>query len=229
MSAALEVGAVNPLVLEPAEGERVSAAFGQVAARLPDRQSLQFYVQGTPLALDELLAEETHHCEQAAGAGEDVGEHERAQAIRRLGIAQEQSIRTRRADGRAACASLPRRLPVAARRAASRSFARGRALRVKADAHERARRDSLRHAEGVRADLEAMGVPASSARRAPSCSTCCTRRFDPDAAVDGRGCPRASCHRTCVAPPTRARRAGGGERPRAAAGRGDLHRAGRPL
>ena len=47
---ALEVGAVNPLVLEPAEGERVSAAFGQVAARLPDRQSLQFYVQGTPLA-----------------------------------------------------------------------------------------------------------------------------------------------------------------------------------
>ena len=53
---ALEVGAVNPLVLEPAEGERVSAAFGQVAARLPDRQSLQFYVQGTPLALDELLA-----------------------------------------------------------------------------------------------------------------------------------------------------------------------------
>ena len=91
---ALEVGAVNPLVLEPAEGERVSAAFGQVAARLPDRQSLQFYVQGTPLALDELLAEETHHCEQAAGAAEDIGEHERAQAIRRLGIAQEQSIRT---------------------------------------------------------------------------------------------------------------------------------------
>ena len=52
----LEVGVVNPLVLDQAEGERVSAAFGQVAARLPDRQSLQLYVQGTPLALDEILA-----------------------------------------------------------------------------------------------------------------------------------------------------------------------------
>ncbi len=89
----LEVGSVNPLVMEQAEGERVSAAFGQLAARLPDRQSLQLYVQGTPLDLEDVLAEETHRCEQAAGAAEDVGEDERATAIRRLGIAQEQSIR----------------------------------------------------------------------------------------------------------------------------------------
>ncbi len=45
----LEVGAVNPLVLDPAEGERVSAAFAQVAARLPDRQSVQLYVQSPRL------------------------------------------------------------------------------------------------------------------------------------------------------------------------------------
>src|ERR1019366_7848684 len=89
----LEVGVVTPLVLDSAEAERFSAPFGQVAARLPDRQSLQLYVQGTPLDLEEVLADETHRCEQAAGAAEDIGEHERAKAIRRLGIAQEQSIR----------------------------------------------------------------------------------------------------------------------------------------
>ncbi len=44
----LEVGSVNPLVVDQAEGERISAAFAQLAARLPDRQSLQLYVQGTP-------------------------------------------------------------------------------------------------------------------------------------------------------------------------------------
>ncbi len=43
----LETGAVNPLVMDPVQAERVSGAFAQVAARLPDRQSLQLYVQAT--------------------------------------------------------------------------------------------------------------------------------------------------------------------------------------
>src|ERR1700679_1982765 len=154
----LEVGAVNPLVLDQAEGERVSAAFGQVAARLPDRQSLQLYVQGTPLELEEILADETHRCEQAAGAAEDIGEHERATAIRRLGIAQEQSIRTN------ALTVAPlhlRYLMVCPWRPPGRSLPSSRrTLRVKAAAHQRAVRDSLRHSEGVRADLEAMGLQA---------------------------------------------------------------------
>jgi hypothetical protein len=89
----LEVGAVNPLVVEQGEAERISAAFGQVAARLPDRQSLQLYVQGTRLDLEDVLAQETHLCEQAAGAADDAGEHERARAIRRLGVLLVQSIR----------------------------------------------------------------------------------------------------------------------------------------
>src|ERR1700730_2238306 len=74
----LEVSTVNPLVLDQAEAERISATFAQLAARLPDRQSLQLYVQGTPLDLEDGLAEETHRCEQAAGAAEDIGEHGRA-------------------------------------------------------------------------------------------------------------------------------------------------------
>ena len=149
----LQVGAVNPLVLDQAEGERVSQAFAQVAARLPDRQSLQLYVQGTPLSLDEVLAQETHRCEQAAGAAQDIGENERAQAIRRLGIAQEQSLRTH------ALTVAPLELrylvlcpwqPATRVLPFPRSQRRRRALRVKANDHERAVRDSLRHCEGVR-------------------------------------------------------------------------------
>jgi DNA helicase HerA-like ATPase len=156
----LEVGVVNPLVLDQAEGERVSAAFGQLAARLPDRQSLQLYVQGTPLALEEILAEETFRCEQAAGAAEDIGEHDRARAIRRLGVAQEQSIRT---NAQVVAPLSLRYLVVCPWQPPGRSLPSlpgRRALRVKASVHERAIRDSLRHCEGVRSDLEAMGLSA---------------------------------------------------------------------
>src|SRR4051794_16098537 len=69
----LQTGAVNPLVMESEQAERVSAAFAQIAARLPDRQALQLYLQAAPLALEELLAEESHRCEQAAGAAQDAG------------------------------------------------------------------------------------------------------------------------------------------------------------
>ncbi len=140
----LEVGAVNPLVLDQAEGERISAAFGQIAARLPDRQSIQLYVQGTPLELEEILADETHRCEQAAGAAQDIGEHERATAIRRLGIAQEQSIRV---TAQTVAPLRVRYFVVCPWQPAGRSawFAARRsrgALRVKAEVHERAIRDS---------------------------------------------------------------------------------------
>jgi hypothetical protein len=181
----LEAGVVNPLVLEPAESERVSAAFAQVAARLPDRQSLQLYVQGVPLALDELLAQEAYGCEQAAGAAEDIGEPERAKAIRRLGIAQEQSIRTR---AQTVAPLELRYLVICPWQPMSSGLSLGhgsrRARRVKADAHERARRDCLRHCEGVRADLEAMGIPARLIAGAEVLDLL-HQRFDPDSARTG--------------------------------------------
>jgi type IV secretory system conjugative DNA transfer VirD4/TraG family protein len=155
----LEVGSVNPLVLEPSEAERISAAFGQLAARLPDRQSLQLYVRGTPLELEDVLARETHRCEQAAGAAEDIGEAERARAIRRLGLAQEQSIRTNAAGVAPVQTRYLVICPWRPGRTTPRG-ARGGPRRVKGTVHERALRDSLRHAEGVRGDLEAMNIPA---------------------------------------------------------------------
>jgi hypothetical protein len=177
----LEVGSVNPLVMDQAEGERVSAAFGQLAARLPDRQSLQLYVQGTPLELEDILAEETRGCEQAAGAAEDIGEGEHATAIRRLGIAQEQSIR---ATALNVAPLTLRYLVICPWRPAGRPLLSGgasrRRLRVKASVHERAMRDSLRHAEGVRSDLEAMGVPARPLDGREVLDLL-HERFDPDA------------------------------------------------
>jgi len=177
----LEVGSVNPLVLDQADAERISAAFGQLAARLPDRQSLQLYVQGSPLELGDVLAQETHRCELAAGCAEDIGEHERATAIRRLGIAQEQSIRTNalmvspvRLGFFVVCPWQPAgRSPLSWRTSS-------RALRVKAAVHERAIRDSLRHAEGLRADLDAMGVPARTLAGSEVLDLL-HARFDPDA------------------------------------------------
>jgi hypothetical protein len=196
---ALEVGTVNPLVLDQAEGERVSQAFVQVAARLPDRQSLQLYVQGTPLALDDVLAEESHHCEQAAGAAEDIGEHERARAIRRLGIAQEQSIRTHAL----AVAPLELRYIVLCPwqptvRALPLPRSNRRALRVKAPAHERAGRESLRHCEGVRSDLEAMGVPGRLLAGVELLDLL-HRRFDPDN-TQGGGLPASFMAPEVIAP-----------------------------
>jgi DNA helicase HerA-like ATPase len=157
----LESGAVNPLVMEAAEAERVSAAFAQITARLPDGQSLQLYLQAAPLELEELLAEESRGCEQAVGAARDAGQEERGRAIRGLGVGQEQTIR------RSAETVAPLRLRYLvvcpwqpARRALSLGVPRRGPLRITAEAHERHARDSLRHTEGIRADLEAMGLAA---------------------------------------------------------------------
>lgn len=178
----LEVGAVNPLVAEPVEVERISASFAALAARLPDRGSLQLYVQGTPLDLEDLLAAEGHRCEQAAGAAEDAGEPARAQAIRRFGIAEEQSIRMSALRVRPLrlrylliCPWLPaRRVPPGARRA----------LRLDAAVHARAARESLRLLDGLRGDLEAMGLDARALTGAEVLDLL-HERFDPAARLGG--------------------------------------------
>jgi DNA helicase HerA-like ATPase len=180
----LEVGTVNPLVIEQAEGEQISSAFAQIAARLPDRQSLQLYVQGTPLDVQELLAQETYRCERAAGAAEDTGEHDRATAIRRLGIAQEQSIR------KTARTINPLRLrhllicPWRSTRTQVLGTRRRRTLRIRESVHLRVARDSLHHTEGIRTDLDAMGLSAHSLS-GHQVLDLLHSRFDPDAQSTG--------------------------------------------
>jgi hypothetical protein len=193
---AVEVGSVNSLALDPAEVERVADGFGQLAARLPDGQSLQLYAQGTPLALEDLLAQEAHRCEQAAGAAEHTGNPGLAAAIRQLGAGQQQSleshaVRVRPLEIRylVLCPWRPPRRP---------RPGRGGVLRVKHEAHERACRESLLHCEGVRADIEAMGLPA---RRLSGTELLDVlhRRFDPDHWLGG-GLPASFLSPDAIAP-----------------------------
>ena len=188
----LESGAVNPLVMDPEESERVAAAFAQIAARLPDRQAMQLYVQATPLKLDEVLAEEAHLCEQAAGAANDDGQAERALAIRRLGEAEEQTLRTSAQQIR----PLQLRHIIVCPWASPRARQRGHGGEV----DERARRDSLRHADGVRADLEAMGLP-TRALDGPEVLDLLHSRFDPGS-LDQGGMPASFLAPDTVAEPT---------------------------
>ncbi len=196
----LQTAAVNPLVMDPGEAERVGAAFAQVAARLPDRQSLQLYLHATPLALEELLAQETHRCEQAAGAAQDSGQARRAQALRGLGIAQEQSIR------RGADTVAPLRLrylvvcPWQPSRSRLPSMRAGKGpLRIAAQAHERNTRESLRHSEGIRRDLETLGLPAR-ALAGGEVLDLLQARFDPQHAEAG-GLPASFLHPAAVQAP----------------------------
>jgi DNA helicase HerA-like ATPase len=196
----LETRAVNPLVMDAAEGERVSAAFAQIAARLGDRQRVQLYLQATPLALEELLAEESHRCEQAAGAADDAGGHDRARAIRRLGDAQEQTIRA------SAQSIAPLRLryivicPWSTAAGSLPAIGRGRTpRRITAAAHERNTRDSLRHSEGIRSDLEAMGLHARMLE-GQQVLDLLHSRFDPDS-LPGGGLPASFLHPDAVQAP----------------------------
>jgi hypothetical protein len=155
----LEVSPVNPLVLEAAEVERISAGLAHVAARLPDGQELQLYTQATALSIEELLAKEAIPCERAACAAEHTVEHERARAIRALGTAQEESLRhAAHATGAlelrhlVICPWQPPRSPV---------FGRWSRRGSPCDAaHARTVRDSERHTDGVQGDLEAAGLAA---------------------------------------------------------------------
>jgi hypothetical protein len=196
----LEVQPVNPLVLEPAAVGLLSAALAQVAARLPDGQSLQLAVQATPAPLEEILALETHHCEQAAGAAQDDGEPERARAIRALGIAHERSIRH---GAEAAQALQLRYLVICPWRPAGGATATSRRRRspgARAAAHERCARESLRHTEGVRGDLEAAGLEARTLA-GHEILDLLAERFDPDGRANA-GLPASFMAPHVVAPAT---------------------------
>jgi DNA helicase HerA-like ATPase len=196
----LQTGAVNPLVMESEQAERVSSSFAQIAARLGDRQSLQLYVQAEPFQLEELLADESHRCEQAAGAAHDGGQIDRARTIRRLGVAQEQSIRV----SAQTVAPLALRYVVVCPWQPARSGltlprrTRG-PRRISSELHERSVRDSLRHMQGIGADLEAMGLPARALTGAEVMDLL-NARFDPESA-EAWGLPASFLRPEAVAGP----------------------------
>jgi hypothetical protein len=91
----LRVAPKNPLVMSDAERAQVSHAFGQLVARVPAGQSLQFYVEAAPVRLDALLAQSRREADHGLRALERAAEPElgdRARALRRLHGALEQSL-----------------------------------------------------------------------------------------------------------------------------------------
>jgi len=140
----------------------ISRAFTSIAARLPDeRQSLELIAQATPLPIDAVLAAEREDCHSAAHDARSRGLEDLAVAIERLGIAEEQSLRT---QSRALAALELRYFVVVPWQPAreGRSFLRlgshSGPLRLAPDAYERAARESARHAEGIKTDLDSIGL-----------------------------------------------------------------------
>jgi hypothetical protein len=160
----LEVSPVNPLIHDGDAAEAVSRVFASVAARLPDdRQSLQLIAHAAPLPLDAVLAAERDRNRTAAEGVRAEGAHELAVAIERLGIAQEHSIRTQSQ----ALRTLELRyfvvvpwLPTRSGIGAWRPWRRQGPLALSPIEYERAARDSARHTEGIRSDLESIGLAA---------------------------------------------------------------------
>jgi len=158
----IEVSPVNPLIYDSDGAEGISRAFTQLAARLPDeRQSLQLIAQAMPIPIEAVLAGEREDCHSAAQDARSRGWGELGVAIERLGLAQEQSIRTQSQ----ALAALELRyfvvvpwLPAREGRSIPRPSSRNGPLRLSPAAYERAARESARHCEGVRTDLESIGL-----------------------------------------------------------------------
>ncbi len=175
----LQTGSVNPFVIDAAESERIAGAFAAIAARLPDGQSLQLYADARPLHLENLLAAEHGRCEHAAGVAEEHGHPERAGAVRALGEVTERSI----AASAEELAPMQMRYLVLCpwRPALAATFPGARArARAQDERHTRGVRESRRHADAVKAELEAMGLPVRELDGAEVLDLL-QERFDPSA------------------------------------------------
>ena len=159
----IEVSPVNPLIHDSEGAEGISRAFTSIAARLPDdRQSLQLIAQATPLPVEAILAAERADCHSAADDARSRSSEELAVAVERLGLAQEQSIR---AQSKALAALELRYFVVAPWQPARAGIGlrrprRAGPLTLTPAEYERAERESARHTEGIRTDLESIGLAA---------------------------------------------------------------------
>ncbi len=172
----LEVEPVNPLVSEESVCAQISEAFGGVLGRLEGSQALQLYVQARPLAVEELLSREAHSTALACASASSEGDPALAEALRLLGGAVEDSLRTH--CSAVAAMSLRYLVVVPHRPPHSSRKARGNDQK-KIHPHERAMRDCARHTEGIRRDLEAMRLAVRPLDGPEVLDLLCTR-FNPD-------------------------------------------------
>ena len=167
--------------MSAAEREQVGHAFGQLAGRLPAGQSLQFYVEATPVRLDALLERSETDADQAIQAQGCDGD--RAGALRRLHAALRESLE-RHADEQAAVdsptTSSSRTCLTSGPSVDWRRCCRGGRRRLGSAALERSLAvASARRARVAAPDRLDPRRPGGArplhppARPAPRCSTCC--------------------------------------------------------
>ena len=190
----LRVAPKNPLVMSDAERAQVSHAFGQLVARIPAGQSLQFYVEASPLRLEALLEHSRREAQRGLVPLEHSGEPElrdRAGALRRLHGALERSLELH-ADEQAAVeigyyVVVPY-VPDQGVRVDWRSLLPGRRRRLASaplrralESHRRVLRESLQLTDSLRADLEALDL-STRLLSGPEVADLLWRRFNPTTA-----------------------------------------------
>lgn len=159
---ALRVGAVNPLTIDDADADLLSAGLGAIAARLEPRQSLQFYVVANPVSLADVIDEGRAAGQAAMNEAEAHGEDGRATALGRLTTAAEQSITHHSADIAAMDLAYYVLCPYAPKEDVfgTTPLPGKRSVKLSPRDVERAVNYTAGMAEGVRKDLESIDVPA---------------------------------------------------------------------
>lgn len=160
----------NPLLLSVDERENLSGAFCHLVSRLRPEQTLQFYVEARPMNLDQVL--ESARAQVAAWAGDPTrvdGQTALECSRWRLHAAMEESLRLHCADQAAVEVDAYVVVPYIPSRRTTRKLVNDlRPARWKLPVgplerdlreHRRAVRESLAHADVIRADLDALSMP----------------------------------------------------------------------
>jgi hypothetical protein len=197
----LRVTPPNPLILSGEDRQAVAAGFCRLIGRLRPEQSLQFYVDARPVRLAELLAGARREVQASAGPP-PTGEHAVRDATGlsrwRLYAAMEESLH-QHADEQAtvelsAHVVIPHLPRQHAARATLAQLRRGglacSPLERGVQAHGRVVRDSQAHADQLRSELEALGLPVTQLN-GEQVFALLWARFNPTRADGGRRPPAA--------------------------------------
>ena len=198
----LEVMPRNPLIMADAERAQLAHGFRDLLSKLRPGQTLQFYVETSPVDLASLLErvrEQVRHFAGDPPLGAVANGDDLALARWRLYAALEDSLR-RHADHQAAVRTrmfvvMPYLPPLRSMRErlgqlrSGGSLPRG-PLQRELGAHRRVVRESLAHANAIGAELSALGLP-NRLLNGEEVAELLWRRFNPTRADSGRDAARA--------------------------------------
>jgi TraG P-loop domain len=169
----LHVAPQNPVVQPGPERDRIAAGLCSLVERLRPGQSLQVYVQSRPINIGDLLASARSEVERCAGHGPHSGGAQDRQSRDRWQLygAMEESLRLHARMQAAVDYSVYLVLPFVPApkvtvKGSLEQLLRGRerlpkgALRRDLDEHARLVRQASAWVDGIRAELDAIGIPS---------------------------------------------------------------------